>query len=139
MKKMVMFLVVIGMLFLGVCVVMAMHHEIKIQQKSGIGKYLTDTEGKTLYWFKNDSPGKSTCSGPCLEKWPIYYRETVAVPAGMKAGEFATITRADGKKQTAFRGMPLYYWVDDKVAGQTGGQGVNKLWYVINPDNFQIK
>jgi predicted lipoprotein with Yx(FWY)xxD motif len=139
MKKMMMFLVVIGMLFAGVCVVMGMHHEIKIQQKAGIGKYLTDTEGKTLYWFKNDSPGKSTCSGPCLEKWPIYYREAVAVPAGMKANEFATITRADGKKQTAFRGMPLYYWVNDTQAGQTGGQGVNNLWYVIDPDNFQVK
>ena len=139
MKKTVVFLVAIGMLLLGVSVVMGMGHEIKIQQKSGIGKYLTDAQGKTLYWFKKDSPGKSACSGACLEKWPIYYRETVAVPSGMKAAEFATITREDGKKQTTFRGMPLYYWVNDKAAGEIGGQGLNNLWYVINPDNFPVK
>ena len=74
MKKTIMFLVVTGMLIFGVSVVMGMHHAIKIQEKVGIGKYLTDTEGKTLYWFKKDSPGKSTCSGACLEKWPINYR-----------------------------------------------------------------
>lgn len=139
MKKTVVFLVAIGMLLLGVSVVMGMGHEIKIQQKSGIGKYLTDAQGKTLYWFKKDSPGKSACSGACLDKWPIYYRETVAVPSGMKAAEFATITREDGKKQTTFRGMPLYYWVNDKAAGEIGGQGLNNLWYVINPDNFPVK
>ncbi len=139
MKKTVVFSVAIGMLLLGVSAVRGMNHEIKIQQKASVGKYLTDAQGKTLYWFKKDSPGKSACSGACLEKWPIYYRETVAVPSGMKAGEFATITREDGKKQTAFRGMPLYYWVNDKAAGEIGGQGLNNLWYVIDPDNFPVK
>jgi predicted lipoprotein with Yx(FWY)xxD motif len=139
MKKMVMFLVAIGMLLLGVSVVMGMNHEIKIQQKASVGRYLTDAQGKALYWFKKDSPGKSACSGACLDKWPIFYREAVAVPGGMKAGEFATITREDGKKQTTFRGMPLYYWVNDKAAGEIGGQGLNSLWYVIDPDNFPVK
>lgn len=139
MKKMIMFMVVIGMLLLGVSVVMGMHHAIKIQEKEGIGKYFTDTEGKTLYWFKKDSPGKSACSGPCLEKWPIYYRETVAAPKGIKEEEFGTITREDGKKQTTFRGYPLYSWINDKQKGETNGQGVNNVWYVINPDNFPPK
>jgi predicted lipoprotein with Yx(FWY)xxD motif len=139
MKKMMMFLVVISILLLGVSVVMGKHHAIKIQEKEGIGKYLTDTEGKTLYWFKKDSPGKSACSGPCLEKWPIYYRETIAAPKGIKNEEFGTIIRKDGRKQTTFRGYPLYYWINDKQAGETNGQGVNNVWYVINPDNFPPK
>jgi predicted lipoprotein with Yx(FWY)xxD motif len=139
MKKMMMFLVVISMLLFGFSLVMGMHHAIKIQKKEGIGKYFTDTEGKTLYWFKKDSAGKSACSGPCLEKWPIYYRETVAAPKGIKGEEFGTITREDGKKQTTFRGYPLYYWINDKQAGDTNGQGVNNIWYVINPDNFPPK
>lgn len=139
MKKMMMFMVIIGMLLLGVSVVVGMHHAIKIQEKEGIGNYFTDIEGKTLYWFKKDSPGKSACSGPCLEKWPIYYRETVAAPKGIKEEEFGTITREDGKKQTTFRGYPLYYWINDKQKGETNGQGVNNVWYVINPDNFPPK
>jgi len=139
MKKFTMVLVVVGMMALGISTAMGMHHAIKIQEKVGIGKYLTDTEGKSLYWFKKDSLGKSACSGPCLEKWPIYYREKVAAPKGIKADDFGTLTREDGKKQTTFRGYPLYYWTNDKKAGETTGQDVNNVWYVINPDNFPQK
>lgn len=140
MKKFTMVLVVVVAVFaLGISIAMAMHHAVKIQEKAGIGKYFTDTEGKTLYWFKKDAPGKSSCNGPCLEKWPIYFREKVAAPKGIKAEDFGTITREDGKKQTTFRGYPIYYWNSDKSAGETNGQGVNNVWYVINPDNFPPK
>jgi predicted lipoprotein with Yx(FWY)xxD motif len=139
MKKIFWGFAVVVILLLGIGTAMAMHHAVKIQEKEGIGKYLTDTEGKTLYWFKKDAPGKSSCSGACLEKWPIYYRETVAAPKGIKADDFGTITREDGKKQTTFRGYPLYYWVNDKQAGDTKGQGVNNVWLVISPDNFPPK
>jgi predicted lipoprotein with Yx(FWY)xxD motif len=118
---------------------MAMHHAVKIAQKEGVGKYLTDTEGKTLYYFKKDSKGNSACAGPCLEKWPIYFREKVAPPKGISQKKFGTITRADGKKQTTFKGFPLYYWAGDVNAGDTKGQGVNDVWSVVNPDNFPPK
>jgi len=139
MKRLTMLLVVIGMMVLGISAAMGMHHAIKIQEKAGIGKYLTDTEGNTLYVFKKDSVGKSACTGPCLEKWPIYYRETVAAPSAIEAADFGTITREDGKKQTTFRGYPLYYWMNDKAPGETNGQGVNDVWFVINPDSFPLK
>jgi predicted lipoprotein with Yx(FWY)xxD motif len=118
---------------------MAMHHEVKIAEKEGIGKYLTDTEGKTLYWFKKDSPGKSACSGPCVDKWPIYFREKVKPSKGVSKDDFGTITREDGKKQTTFRGYPLYYWAGDAKTGDTNGQGVNGVWFVINPGVFPPK
>ncbi len=139
MRKFMILFVMIGVIALGISIAMAKHHEIKIQEKTEIGKYLTDTEGKTLYWFKKDSPGKSACAGPCIEKWPIYYREKVAPPDGIKKEEFGTITRKDGKKQTTFRGYPLYYWSNDKKRGETTGQGVNNAWSVINPDKFPAK
>ena len=136
MKKFTMLLVVVSVIALGIGIAIGSHHAIKIQDKAGIGKYLTDTEGKTLYWFTKDALGKSSCNGPCLEKWPIYYRDKVAAPKGIKGKDFGTITRDDGKKQTTFRGYPIYYWVNDKQAGETSGQGVNDVWYVFNPDNF---
>lgn len=122
--------------FLGTSVALGMHHAVKIQEKAGIGTYLTDTEGKTLYWFKKDGIGKSSCVGPCVDKWPIYFRETVKAPADIQANDFGIITREDGKKQTTFRGYPLYYWVNDKEAGETTGQGVNNVWYVVDPHHF---
>ena len=120
-------------------ITLADHHAVKITQKEGIGSYLTDAEGKTLYWFKKDSPGQSACAGPCVEKWPLYFREKVAAPAGIDANDFATINRGDGKPQTTFRGYPLYYWVNDAKAGETSGQGVNNVWYAIDPANFPPK
>jgi predicted lipoprotein with Yx(FWY)xxD motif len=139
MKKFTMVLVVVGMMAFGINIAMGMHHAIKIQEKADIGKYLTDTEGKALYSFKKDSPGKSACTGTCLEKWPIYYREKVAAPKEINTEDFGTITREDGSKQTTFRGYPLYYWINDKQPGDTTGQGIINLWFVVNPDKFPPK
>lgn len=136
MKKIIGFILTIFMLLASNMIAEAMDHSIKIQEKEGIGKYLTDADGATLYWFKKDAPGKSACEGPCIEKWPIYYNDAIKPPAGVKAEDFATITRNDGKKQTTFRGYPLYYWMNDKKAGETSGQGVNSVWFTINPTNF---
>jgi len=117
-------------------IALAKHHAVKIADKAGVGKYLTDTEGKTLYVFKMDSVGKSTCSGDCLTRWPLYFRDQVAPPPGLKAEEFGTLQREDGQKQTTFRGYPLYYWAGDSKAGDTTGQGIKGVWFVVDPDNF---
>jgi len=113
-------------------VALADHHAIKLTEKEGTGKFLVDAKGMTLYLFKKDSPGKSACAGPCVEKWPLYYREKVAVPAGVSAEDFGTIARDDGKRQTTYKGMPLYYFAGDKNPGDTAGQGIGGVWYVVN-------
>lgn len=118
---------------------LAMDHAVKMATKDGVGSYLVDAKGMTLYWFKKDSPGKSACAGPCVANWPIYYRENVAPGDGTKAEDFGTITRDDGKKQTTFRGYPLYYWAGDKAAGDAKGQGMNEAWHVVDPGNFPPK
>lgn len=109
------------------------HHAVKVSEKEGIGKFLVDAKGMTLYIFKKDSMGKSACAGQCVERWPLYYRETVAAPAGVIPGHFGVITREDGKKQTTYKGLPLYYFAGDKGPGDTAGQGVGSVWYVANP------
>ena len=139
MKKTAVLIAVFALIAFVGDIAIAKHHEIKIQKKAELGEYLTDTEGKTLYWFKKDSPGKSACAGPCIEKWPVYYREKVVPPKGVPEKDFATITREDGAKQTTFRGYALYYWANDKKPGDTTGQGVNDVWFVINPDKFPPK
>ena len=114
-------------------VALADHHAIKVSEKDGVGKFFTDTRGMTLYIFKKDSPGKSACAGPCVEKWPLYFREKVAVPDGVKAGDFGTITREDGKRQTTYKGWPLYYFAGDKAPKDVLGQGAGNVWFVANP------
>lgn len=117
-------------------VALADHHAVKTASKEGTGTYLTDAQGMTLYWFKNDTAGQSACAGECLQKWPLFYREKVAAPAGTMADEFASITREDGAKQTTFRGYPLYYFIQDKAAGDTKGHGIKDVWYVVDPATF---
>jgi predicted lipoprotein with Yx(FWY)xxD motif len=106
---------------------------VKVAKDDKLGSFLTDAKGMTLYTFKKDSAGKSACAGPCVDKWPLYYREKVGLSGDLKADDFGTITRDDGKKQTTFKKMPLYYFAGDKAANETKGQGVNDVWYVAKP------
>jgi predicted lipoprotein with Yx(FWY)xxD motif len=114
-------------------VAFADNHAIKLAGKDGVGKFFTDSKGMTLYIFKKDSPGKSVCAGPCVEKWPLYSREKVAVPEGVNAADFGAIAREDGKRQTTYKGWPLYYFVSDKAPGDVLGQAVGNVWFVANP------
>jgi predicted lipoprotein with Yx(FWY)xxD motif len=139
MKKFFTFVTVFGLLALLVLPAAAMHHEVKIAEAAGIGKYLTDTEGMTLYWFKKDSKGQSACSGPCVGNWPLFYRQNVAPPAGLSSDDFGAITREDGAMQTTFRGYPLYYFKGDAKPGDTKGNDMMDVWYVVNPGNFPPK
>jgi predicted lipoprotein with Yx(FWY)xxD motif len=109
------------------------HHAVKVAKKDGIGSYLTDIKGMTLYTFKKDTPGKSACEGPCVDNWPLFYRETVGPKDGLAAKDFGTITRADGKKQTTYKGMPLYYFIKDAKPGDTAGNGAKDVWSVAKP------
>lgn len=107
-------------------------------EQSYAGNHLTDSKGLALYWFTKDTPGQSSCTGPCLEKWPIFYRDSVAPATGLKAQDFGVITRADGQKQSTFRGYPLYYFFKDSKPGEAAGHGLNYVWYAIDPDNFPV-
>jgi predicted lipoprotein with Yx(FWY)xxD motif len=131
MKGIVLAVVVGVVLVAGIA--LAEHHAVKVAKKEGIGSFLTNISGMTLYNFKKDTPGKSACEGDCLAKWPVYYVETVAAKDGLDAKNFGTITRADGKKQTTYKGMPLYFFAGDKAAGDTNGQGIKDVWFVVNP------
>ncbi len=109
------------------------HHAVKVAKTDKIGSYLTDAKGATLYVFKKDTPGKSACTGDCVAKWPVYYAEQVAPASGLDAKDFGTITREDGKKQTTYKGMPLYYFAGDKAPGDSAGQGFRDVWYAATP------
>jgi len=111
---------------------------LQLKTKEGIGSYLVDGKGMTLYVFMKDKVEKGgACAGPCLEKWPVFFMEKIGAPAGTDAKDFGVITRTDGKKQTTFRGWPLYYFAGDKAAGDTNGQGVKEVWYVVTPAKIQ--
>jgi predicted lipoprotein with Yx(FWY)xxD motif len=110
--------------------------ELKIMKGDKVGSYLADSAGMTLYYFKPDSPDNSQCMGNCLENWPVFYDDNITPPPGLEAKDFGSFTRPDGKKQSTFRGYPLYYFAGDKKPGDTKGNGLGGVWRVIHPDTF---
>ncbi|MGG0844947.1 hypothetical protein [Peribacillus simplex] len=106
---------------------------LKLLESEPTGEYLADSKGMTLYFFKNDKSGKSNCMGVCLEKWPPFMESDFAVPKGFEKKDFGTIKREDtGEEQVTYKGFPLYYFVNDKVAGDVNGEGVKNVWYIVN-------
>jgi predicted lipoprotein with Yx(FWY)xxD motif len=90
----------------------------------------------TLYYRTSDSPGMSNASGTVLNNWPIFYISNFVVPPPLKASDFAVITRPDFMMQTTYKGWPLYYYIGDKAPGDTNGQGLGGVWFVVTPSNF---
>jgi predicted lipoprotein with Yx(FWY)xxD motif len=134
MRKTAMLYAICALLSLALAgVAMADQEMIKLTEKDGVGKFFADSKGMTLYIFKKDSPGKSACAGQCVDRWPLYSHEAVAVPEGVKSGDFGTITREDGKLQSTYKGWPLYYFQGDKAPGDAMGQGLGGVWFVANP------
>ena len=95
------------------------------------GKYLTDFQGMTLYTYDKDTKGVSNCSGQCASLWPFY--TSGATAEKMLPVNISVITRTDGSKQFAWKGMPLYYYTQDTKAGQINGDGVGGVWHIVTP------
>ncbi len=101
-----------------------------------LGKYLVAYNGMTLYTYSKDTAGHSNCTGQCAVNWPPYIAgpedNVNQLQAGV-TGKADTIVRADGTAQVTYNGMPLYFYVNDHTSGDTTGQGVGGVWYVVKP------
>ncbi len=94
---------------------------------------LVGANGMTLYTFDKDTAGVSNCEGQCLVNWPavtVAEEGDVPTPDGA-TGKFATIKRSSGDFQVTYNGMPLYYWIKDKKAGDTTGDKVGGVWHIV--------
>lgn len=96
---------------------------------TAMGPVLADAKGMTLYVFDKDEPGKSNCAGECAQNWP----PLMAASGAMASGDWTVVDRADGGKQWAYKGKPLYLWVKDMKPGDTTGEGVRGIWHVAKP------
>lgn len=95
------------------------------------GKYLADFQGMALYIFDKDTAGKSNCYDACAKAWPPY--SSGATAQSTFPANITVITRTDGSKQFAWKGMPLYYFASDAKAGDLTGDGVGGIWHIVKP------
>lgn len=98
---------------------------------SEFGDILVDERGFVLYLFVPDAQGDSTCYDQCEVNWPVV-TELAGVGDGLDAALLGTTTRTDGSVQATYNDWPLYYFINDGAAGDTAGQGVNDVWYVMD-------
>jgi len=101
--------------------------------KEVLGKYMADGMGIALYSFGKDEKNISSCLEGCAVNWPPFYLDPSAAVDGCEPGDFASITRSDGLQQTTYKGMPLYYFKDDKYPGDTFGHGIGDVWFLVAP------
>jgi predicted lipoprotein with Yx(FWY)xxD motif len=107
---------------------------LKTVNNATFGSVITDGDGRTLYFFSIDANGSSGCSGGCETAWPVFLADDVTNVPGLAAADVATITRADGKKQTTYKGWPLYYFAGDTAPLDVKGDASGGTWFVAKPD-----
>ena len=102
-----------------------------------LGTVLVDPDGFTVYVFLNDTDGESTCYDSCAATWPAVPGDT-AISSDLDSAMFGTSTRTDGTEQLTVNGQPLYRYSPDANPGDTGGQGIGDVWFVVGSDGATI-
>jgi predicted lipoprotein with Yx(FWY)xxD motif len=94
---------------------------------TNLGEVLVDAKGRTLYVFTKDKGDQSVCSGKCAAAWPALTVTGAATPGtGVQASLLST------SKQ-------VYYFAGDKAPGDTKGQGLNDVWWVVRGDGSLVQ
>jgi len=110
-------------------------------EDSPLGTILVDQQGNTLYVFLQDTGDTSTCTGDCAATWPalIAKGEVKAGGGGVDESLLGASARDDGTTQVTYNGHPLYYFSGDHAPGDTNGQGIGDIWFVVSPAGDAIK
>lgn len=110
---------------------------VRTASTAGLGDHLTDANGRSLYMFAVDARQLSRCTDACAVAWPPFAGDASSGDATVSQSMLGTIDRADQRRQSTYNGMPLYYYEDDKKAGDIEGQGKEEFggrWYLVSPD-----
>jgi predicted lipoprotein with Yx(FWY)xxD motif len=94
---------------------------------------LVDGLGLTLYYLTSDTASSSACTGACAQAWPplLDPSGTPTGPASLP-GHLGVVGDANGA-QVTYNGHPLYTYSGDSKPGDTTGQGVRGVWFVVTP------
>jgi predicted lipoprotein with Yx(FWY)xxD motif len=94
---------------------------------TSIGPVMTTPGGRTVYTFDNDQPLQSNCNEACAKHWPPVMADSYA----QEYGRMSLIYRADGRRQWAYDGDPLYTYAEDGMRGDVKGDDVGSVWHVV--------
>jgi predicted lipoprotein with Yx(FWY)xxD motif len=105
---------------------------------SDLGEILVDGEGFTLYGFTNDTDGTPSCTEACADTWPPLFVDSEELPEGLDDSVFSVVEHPSGQFQLVAGDWPLYLYAPDTEPGDTNGQGVGGVWFVVDPQGQLI-
>jgi len=110
-------------------------YTISLGKSDTLGEFLVGEKGMTVYTFTHDSLNTSVCYDKCAEAWPPVMVDSADKLTGDEEipGVLGTAARKDGKLQVTYNGQPLYYWYKDEKAGDTTGDRVGHVWWIVPP------
>lgn len=96
---------------------------VKTAHNAMLGKtILVNRSGLTLYSLSAERHGRFICTTAfCLSLWKPLVVAPGVKPTGVSG--LTVVKRPDAKRQVAFRGAPLYRFVQDAKPGQVKGNG----------------
>lgn len=106
---------------------------------SSHGTIVVNGTGMAVYEYDRDTKGgtSSACSAGCASSWRGVPAGDALAFAGV-TGKVATITGTNGKPQLTLNGYPLYYYAGDVNPGDTNGQAVGGVWWLLTPAGERI-
>jgi predicted lipoprotein with Yx(FWY)xxD motif len=91
---------------------------------------LTNAAGLTIYYRTSDSGTNVFVGG----SWPpILASNGAPTSKGSLPGSLAMLQDNNGA-QVTYNGHPLYLYAGDSKAGDTNGEGLGNVWFVVTPD-----
>jgi predicted lipoprotein with Yx(FWY)xxD motif len=106
---------------------------------SKLGTILVDANGMTLYLNTQDTATTTSCTGSCAATWPpLSASGSTNAGAGVQSDQLGTLM-VGSTDQVTYYGHPLYTYSGDTKSGDTNGQGVGGIWYVVSPKGTPIQ
>ena len=103
--------------------------------KGQSGTVLANAKGLTLYYFTADSATRSALSRNCLQVWPplLFTGSGGPISSTSLSGKLSVQMDINGN-QIEYNGHPLYTFSGDSAPGQTNGEGLYGVWFVVTPN-----
>jgi predicted lipoprotein with Yx(FWY)xxD motif len=93
--------------------------QLSVKQVAGVGRVLTDAQGRALYTPRQEAGGKVLCvNTSCTAIWKPAAPVSGSAPDGV--GKVGSVQRPDGTMQLTVGGKPLYTFTQESPGKVTG-------------------
>jgi predicted lipoprotein with Yx(FWY)xxD motif len=104
---------------------------------TSLGMVLTDSQGRTLYYFLPEKGGKiGACDASCLKTWPpatVTGSPTSSSGVTGTLGVVSITVSGVMESELTYNSWPLHRFSGDSAAGQINGQNIANVWFAAEP------